>query len=129
MHLVEEYLRFRTKLLRVLETLPADRQAIMDAVDLSEQQFLNRRRKPETWTNDELTRLASYLRLDHTICFHIRKLPVIIDLMPSPQKFYLLRRISIDATKMHRRRANYNTWKVEELRLLVVTLQNMPVFY
>ena len=128
-NLVEEYLRFRSKLLRRLEDSMANRKEIMEAIRLSEQQLLNRKRKPEAWTNDELIRLATYLRLDHTICFHIRKLPVIIDLMPVAQRFYLLRRISIDSTKMHRRRANYNTWKTEELRLLVVTLQNMPVMY
>ncbi|OIN56168.1 hypothetical protein BLX24_26185 [Arsenicibacter rosenii] len=113
--------------MRVLENINVNRQEVMDVVNLSGQQLLNRRRKPETWTNDELTRLATYLHLDNTICFHMRKLAVFIDLMPSSQKFYLMRRISINATKMHRRRANYNTWKVEELQLLVVTLKNMPV--
>jgi hypothetical protein len=120
---IRSYLHLRHSILQKMIMGELSANKIIEVLGCTRNIYTLRRRKPDTWTLDEIEQLALHLGYSIGTIQTIKKLTALLNLLTPQQQQQLCRVAKLNRNKLQVRQKNHNNWKIHELELLALALE------
>lgn len=117
--LIKAYLNLRIITLISLQSCHTTAKSLTKTIGLSESKYYNRKKTPDNWTIDEILGLAEHMNFSTGTAALVKKLAMIIDLLPASEKALVLRKGNLNSSKLKTRMVDYNHWRLIDFQKIV----------